>query len=109
MVDYNDGNWHGWTGGECPVHPESVVDVCLIGRACVEGETAEQWFWDAERTRIRAFRVTEPYAEPPKPREFWINEYDWGLSDPYDSEANADMGAASDRIRCIHVREVIGE
>lgn len=24
-VDYNDGKIHGWNGGECPVHPETVV------------------------------------------------------------------------------------
>ena len=25
--NYNDGRWHGWNGGECPVHPETVVVV----------------------------------------------------------------------------------
>ena len=30
MVDYNDGNWHGWDGGECPVHPESVPINLLV-------------------------------------------------------------------------------
>lgn len=24
--NYNDGNWHGWNGGECPVHPQSEVE-----------------------------------------------------------------------------------
>ena len=27
MTNYNDGRWHGWNGGECPVHPETVVVV----------------------------------------------------------------------------------
>ena len=108
-TNYNDGNWYGWNGGECPVHPKSVVDVCLIYRACVEGETAEQWFWDAKRTRIRAFRVTKPYVEPPKPREFWINEYASVRSGLYESKEEADEVATSGRIRCIHVREVIEE
>ena len=27
MTDYNDGKWHGWNGGECPVHPESELKV----------------------------------------------------------------------------------
>lgn len=27
MTDYNDGKWHGWNGGECPVHPDAVVEV----------------------------------------------------------------------------------
>ena len=26
MTNYNDGKWHGWNGGECPVHPKSMVD-----------------------------------------------------------------------------------
>ena len=108
-TNYNDGNWHEWNGGVCPVHPKSVVDVCLIDRACVEGETAKQWFWDAEQTRIRAFRVTKPYVEPPKPREFWANEYAWGFSYLNDSKAKADENATEARIRCIHVREVIEE
>ena len=108
-VDYNDGNWHGWNGGECPVHPKSVVDVCLIDRACVEGETAERWFWDKESTRIRAFRVIKPYVEPPKPREFWINEYPNGKCYMFRNKADADECAPDNRIRCIHVREVIEE
>ena len=55
------------------------------------------------------FRVTKPYVEPQKPREFWINEYEWGLSDLHDSEEDADERAHKSRIRCIHVREVIEE
>ena len=26
MEDYNDGKWHWWNGGDCPVHPLSVVE-----------------------------------------------------------------------------------
>ena len=26
MEDYNDGKWHLWNGGECPVHPKSEVE-----------------------------------------------------------------------------------
>ena len=31
-VDYNDGNWHGWNGGECPVHPDSEIAVKWMTR-----------------------------------------------------------------------------
>jgi len=24
-INYNDGNWHHWHGGDCPVHPKTVV------------------------------------------------------------------------------------
>lgn len=103
MTDYNDGNWHG---GECPVHPMTLVDVCLIDAPIATDTLAKHWFWDKESTRIRVFRVTNPYVEP---REFWINEYEWGLSDAYDNKAKADEGATDNRISCIHVREVIEE
>lgn len=108
-VDYNDGNWHGWNGGECPVHPMTLIDVCLIDTPSATDTLAKHWFWDKESTRIRAFRVTKPYVEPPNPREFWINEYPIGLGGVYDSKAKADENAAEIRIRCIHVREVIEE
>lgn len=26
-ANYNDGTIHGWNGGDCPVHPETVVKV----------------------------------------------------------------------------------
>lgn len=68
MTDYNDGLWHGWNGGECPVHPDSVVDVAHADRGVVCGETAEQFFWSGENCRIIAFRVITPYQAP---REFW--------------------------------------
>jgi hypothetical protein len=75
--DYNDGNWHGWNGGKCPVHPKSVVQVRWDN--CVE-DTLERagawdssaWRWDRpirECNRIVSFRVTKPYREP---REFWL-------------------------------------
>ena len=63
MTDYNDGKWHGWNGGECPVHPESVVDVIHAEngqlncprRACINS-------WDSPN--LVAFRVITPYVEP---------------------------------------------
>lgn len=39
MSDYYDGCWHGWNGGECPVHPETIIDVCLYDDGEVTGET----------------------------------------------------------------------
>ena len=109
MTDYNDGNWHGWNGGECPVHPESIVDVKFNEGTEYEGHEAEDWIWNGKLYRIIAFRVTKPYVEPPKPREFWINEYAWGFSDLHDNKAEANEYATKNRIRCIHVREVIEE
>jgi hypothetical protein len=77
MTDYNDGNWHGWNGGECPVHPDSEVEAVyhtisapVAGLRC-DRRQARQFVWDAPVTSIIAFRVTKPYREP---REIWVNE-----------------------------------
>ena len=106
MTDYNDGNWHGWDGGECPVHPESMIAVKWVTRdgclAANDGRIARINNWKTPCL----FRVTKPYAEP---REFWINEYPGCFGTPYSSKAEADEGGGGIRIRCIHVREVIGE
>ena len=62
--DYNDGDWHGWAGGECPVHPESDVVVRYsqgpyhLGKASVV-------MWHS----ALLFRVTKEHKEP---RDFWI-------------------------------------
>ena len=55
------------------------------------------------------FRVTNPYIEHRKPREFWANEYDFGFGGAFGSKAEADKFADESRIRCIHVREVVEE
>jgi hypothetical protein len=46
--------------------------------------------------------------KPPEPRiECWMNLYPDGLyPGPYDSEKLADRNAISNRIRCVHMREV---
>ena len=45
--------------------------------------------------------------EVPVAREFWINEYPYGLSDPFQSEAEAKLSMRLNYIRTIHVREVL--
>lgn len=106
VTDYNDGNWHGWTGGECPVHPKSAVDVKFNDGEEYEGRGAGGWVWKGTLDKIIAFRVTKPYVEP---REFWVNEYPSGFGGVYNSRAVANNCAAETRIRCIHLREVIEE
>jgi hypothetical protein len=77
MTDYNDGKIHGWNGGECPVHPKSVVQVWFRSDMSRAEECAEAWNWahgDGEEIHddggdIIAFRVTKAHREP---REWWI-------------------------------------
>jgi hypothetical protein len=75
-VDYNDGKWHRWAGGECPVHLDSVVEVMFIDGQediLMEEAPANMWTWDSNNEPITTFRVTEEYVETPKaPLEFWV-------------------------------------
>ena len=65
MTDsYNDGKWHGWNGGECPVHPNSEGDFAFLGGWVISGQPAGAWDWNNSETPIIAFRITEEYKEP---------------------------------------------
>ena len=76
MTDYNDGKIHGWNGGECPVHPKTVVNVW---RRCCDTYELEAGglLWQGHRGifDIIAFRVTKAYVAPPGPKTIWVNEY----------------------------------
>ena len=76
MTDYNDGKWHGWNGGECPVHPKSEVQVTIHeGHLYVrlEIDQAGSLEWDADDSPIIAFKVVEKFVEP---KVIWVNEYE---------------------------------
>jgi hypothetical protein len=97
LADYNDGKWHRWAGGECPVHSSSVVHARYILRGDLTEYTqrAKDFRWDAIDNPIIAFRVTKEYVEPPKvPREFWLIQ--GKIYNYYHTNTNA-----------IHVREVL--
>ena len=75
MTNYNDGNWHIWNGGECPVHPKTEVEAVWhdprMGNAGMSGprpakvENEPTLAW----VHVVKFRVVKEYREP---REFWI-------------------------------------
>lgn len=73
MTNYNDGNWYGWNGGECPVHPETVVEVVYSNWASTGIKTitdpARMASWGGGDLNLIAFRVIKEHKEP---REFWI-------------------------------------
>ena len=81
MTNYNDGNWHGWNGGECPVHPESVVEVQYCDKEKSEAK-AFVWRYGGGDYDIIAFRVVKEYIDPPKPREFYAHEMETHLLSP---------------------------
>mgnify|MGYP003505259674 CR=1 FL=1 len=67
--NYNDGKWHGWNGGECPVHPETVVDAMtrIVALPCSKAGRIGGWELPHDNPII-AFRVTKEHCEP---REWW--------------------------------------
>jgi hypothetical protein len=67
MSNYNDGKWHGWNGGECPVHPKSIVNLRWERQYDTgDNDTKAGYGWDWNK--VCAFRVVKPYHEP---REWW--------------------------------------
>lgn len=101
-ADYNDGQIHGWNGGDCPVHPETVVKFWVDGK--VDGECRAgklRWEHKEHAGDIIAFRVVKEYVEP---RVIWVNEYPTGNS-VYASEelARKLVGANPTRIAVKYV------
>lgn len=76
MTNYNDGAWWGWNGGECPVHPKTVVEYVWkyegnVGRhkrLAGEGEDRNRPAWE---NQVIAFRVIREHREP---REVWMRQ-----------------------------------
>lgn len=101
MTNYNDGNWHGWNGGECPVHPETLVEFIALadGVPWFNNREAKYCVWRDGDTSIIAFRVVREYR---KPREWWLCN-----GRVYDSRINADCASFGQGDEIIHVREVL--
>jgi hypothetical protein len=86
MTDWNDGTNHGWNSGDCPVHPETVVEYWLRGGGGDECKAeCPRWKHKDDAYDIIAFRVVKPYVEP---KVIWVNEYPTGVA-IYTSEENA--------------------
>lgn len=71
--DYNDGRWHGWNGGECPVHPKTEVQFIWehderTGTHTREAGEDKHGVSPGWSGAVKAFRVVKEYREP---RELW--------------------------------------
>ena len=68
-------HWYGWNGGECPVHPATVVECSYMDKRGVLSGDARSFPWNGqtfrgvETDRPCAFRIIKLHVEP---REFWI-------------------------------------
>lgn len=101
MTDYNDGKWHNWDGGECPVHKYTHV-WCVVKEGTVSNIHAESANWSVGG--VEAFKVINEYKEP---REFWLFD-----GEVYSSKEGAEKDQFASRawregFEVIHVREVV--
>ncbi len=74
MSDYNNGQIHGWNGGECPVHLETEVKAWRRGLGlpiCWQAKLIS-WRHEYGDADIIAFQVVKQYVEP---KVIWVNEY----------------------------------
>lgn len=106
-MKYEENVWYGWNGGECPVHPETVVDYVwvdhIFGTPCIIRSLASEAKWRCGISDIIAFRVIKEHKEP---REFWIyisGEYKEVFYDKDFALMQQDEFGGE----IIHVREVI--
>lgn len=92
MSNYNDGKWHGWNGGKCPVHVGSFIHGVEESGTSWKANAGDN-DWHSFRG---AFRVIKEHREP---REFWISKHNICYVLPHKPESN-------DPAEFIHVREV---
>jgi hypothetical protein len=108
--NYNDGKWHGWNGGPCPVHQQSIVETVWrfkdgdIREAKDIGRAGSMAFFGNEHGELIAFRVVKEHREP---REWWLT-----MCGRY-THAHTSLSAAdvycehNSDVTTIHVREVL--
>lgn len=81
-VGYTDhppvGEWQGWNGGVCPVHPLALIEYVLAGGATFK-DTADQLDWNSEGDDwdIIRYRIIEEYkaSVERKAREVWMKQW----------------------------------
>lgn len=95
--DYNNGQIWGWNGGECPVHPETMVEAWFRGGGS-SVTVANRLFWTPSDKGgdIIAFKVVKPYVEP---KVIWVNEHNSLLWVAHQSEQSARDDAVSSATR----------
>ena len=98
MTDYNNGQIHGWNGGDCPVHSETVVKYWMRDGKSVNERQAKNIRWGHIESHgdIIAFQVVKAYVEP---KVIWVNEYADGTCWAGFDEETAKMCATMDATR----------
>jgi hypothetical protein len=76
-----ENGWVAWHGGECPVHPEKVVDF-ITRNESYEDFVSEKavnlrWIYLDDPSDIIAYRIVTPHAEQPvTPRKLMLSEWE---------------------------------
>ena len=93
LTDYNDGKVHGWNGGDCPVHSQTLIKVFYRGILSNLDYKAKNVYWGhcGGCGDIVAFQVVKEHKEP---MVIWVNMYNSGLKPVYENEKSARLGAA---------------
>lgn len=88
LTNYNDGKIHGWNGGNCPVHPKTLVKVFQKGILSSLDYKADNLHWGHcdNCGDIVAFQVVKEYKEP---MVVWVNVYKNGFGSIYKTEKEA--------------------
>lgn len=107
MTEYVTSKFYGWNGGECPVHPETVVEVWFRGQSYQPALKATYLEWEHGNSTgdIIAFQVITPCVEP---KVIWVNEHEDGELYAYPSVEIAKRCAYDGHIR-IAVKYVEGK
>lgn len=67
-MKYEENVWYGWNGGECPVHPETVVEYVWVGSKGPRLNKVKAGYgvlWGTVgKYYISCFRVIKEYREP---------------------------------------------
>ena len=104
MTDYNDGQIWGWNGGDCPVHPKTVVEVWF---RCKDSDIWSagglEWRHTDEYDDIIAFKAVKQYAEP---KVIWVNEYPDGSYIVHSTREKAERNGSRDIATRIAVKYV---
>lgn len=94
LTNYNDGKIHGWNGGDCPVHPLTIVKLYFKRHTASNSEfvaNVVSWLHHDESDDIVAFQVVKEYKEP---MVIWVNMYNSGLKAVHENEKSARLSAA---------------
>ena len=87
-TDYNNGQIFGWNGGDCPVHPETVVKFWMREDGASPCCRASELDWKHLQMSfdIIAFQVVKQHVEP---KVIWVNETKGVVYEAYTSEEAA--------------------